>query len=92
MTTLTVYVDRSARSELAKTQLDGYGILYDVVDVETTPSAVEFLASQGRDRKHFSMPQYYVGNTLAFEGFKEVNFLTKEQINSKIKEINDATI
>ena len=92
MTTLTVYVDRSARSELAKTQLNEYGIVYDVVDVETTPGAVEFLASKGRDRKHFSMPQYYVGDTLAFEGFKEVNFLTKEQINSRIKEINDATI
>jgi hypothetical protein len=88
MATLTMYVDRGARSELAKTQLNEYKIVYDIVDVENTPEAITFLASQGRDRKHYQMPQYYVGETLAFEGFKEVNFLTKEQILSKVEEIN----
>jgi hypothetical protein len=88
MAKLTVYVDRNVRSQIAKTQLDEYGIDYDAVDVETTPEASTLLESRGRDRAHYPMPQYYVGDTLAFEGFKEVNFLTKEQINSRIEEIN----
>lgn len=90
MATLTVYVDRSARSELAKVQLREFGIEYNTVDVEADTEALTMLAGRGRDRKHYPMPQYYVGNTLAFEGFKEVNYLTKEQILSKVEEINDS--
>lgn len=88
MAKLTIYVDRNVRSQVAKTQLDGYGIDYDVVDIESTPEASALLESRGRDRTHYPMPQYYVGDVLAFSGFKEVNFLTKEQINSKVEEIN----
>jgi hypothetical protein len=88
MANLTLYVDRGARSEIAKVQLRDFGIAYDLVNVETDPAALEFLKNQGRDRAHYSMPQYYVNGVLAFEGFKEVNFLTREQINSRIEEIN----
>lgn len=90
MARLTVYVDRGARSEIAKTQLRDFGIDYDVVDVEADVSVLELLKTRGRDRAHYPMPQYYVGNTLAFEGFKEVNYLTKEEILSKVEEINDS--
>lgn len=88
MAKLTLYVDRSARSELAKIQLRDFSIDHDIVDVETDTSAIALLESRGRDRSHYPMPQYYVGETLAFEGFKQVNYLTKEEINSRIEEIN----
>lgn len=88
MAKLTVYVDRGARSEIAKVQLRDFAIDHDIVDVEADASALALLESLGRDRSHYPMPQYYVGNTVAFEGFKEVNYLTKEQINSRIEEIN----
>lgn len=88
MAKLTIYTDRNARSQLAMVQLDSYGIDHDVVDVEISPEAIALLESRGRDRAHFPMPQYYVGDVLAFSGFKEVNFLTKEQINERIEEIN----
>jgi hypothetical protein len=88
MANLTLYVDRGPRSELAKSQLNSHGISYDVIDVESTPDALIFLESLGRDRAHYPMPQYYVGETLAFEGFKEVNYLTKDQINARVEEIN----
>lgn len=88
MANLTVYVDRGARSEIAKIQLRDFGIAHNVVDVESDSTAVALLESRGRDRAHYPMPQYYVGEVLAFEGFKVVNFLTKEEINSRIEEIN----
>lgn len=90
MAKLTVYVDRGARSEIAKVQLRDYGIDHDVVDVEADTTVLALLKNRGRDRAHYPMPQYYVGDTLAFEGFKEVNFLTKEEILSKVEEINAA--
>lgn len=88
MANLTLYVDRGARSEIAKVQLRDFGIDHSVVDVEADPESLVFLKNQGRDRVHYPMPQYYVGEVLAFEGFKEVNYLNKSQINERIEEIN----
>ena len=88
MANLTLYVDRGPRSELAKVQLNDAGIVYDVVNVEETPEVLALLESRGRDRAHYPMPQYYVGETVAFNSFKEVNFLTAKQINDRIGELN----
>lgn len=90
MARLTIYVDRGARSEIAKVQLRDFEIDHDIIDVETETSTIELLKNRGRDRAHYPMPQYYVGDTLAFEGFKEVNYLTKEEILSRVEEINAA--
>lgn len=88
MAKLTLYVDRGARSELAKVQLKDFNIDHDIVNIEATPEALDFLNSKGRDRAHYPMPQYYVGDVLAFDGFKEVNFLNSTQVKSRIEEIN----
>lgn len=89
MANLTVYTDRGARSSLAKTTLAELGINHTVVDCENDASGIEFLESKGRDRSHYPLPQFYVGDKLAWEnGFKDFNGLTAAQINSKIEELN----
>lgn len=89
MATLTVYTNRAVRSAVAKKFLSDLGISYDIVDLETTPSAVEFLESKGRDLAHYPAPQFYVGDVLAWEhGFKDISNLTATEINQRIEEIN----
>jgi len=86
---LKLYTDRAVRSQLAKSQLDQLGVSYEEVNVEDSSDAVVFLESQGRSRKHHPLPQYYVGNSLAWEnGFKDVVELNATQINSRIEELN----
>jgi hypothetical protein len=86
---LKLYTDRAVRSQLAKSQLDQLGISYEEVNVEDDSNSVVFLESQGRDRKHHPLPQYYVGDKLAWEnGYKDVVALNATQINSKIEELN----
>lgn len=89
MAKLTVYTDRAVRSSAAKSYLANLGIDFEEVDVETNPEAVAFLESKGRDIPHHPLPQFYVGDVLAWpNGFKDVSTLTAEQINQRIEEIN----
>lgn len=88
MARLTVYIDRTPRSQIALSQLQEYAVDHDVVNVEENPESLTLLEQQGRDRAHYPMPQYYVGETLAWDGFKTVITLTAEQINERINEIN----
>lgn len=91
MAKLTVYVNRAVRCSAAKQMLLTYEIDHDVVDVETTPEALAFLESQGRDLAHYPLPQFYVGTVLAWEnGFKDIANLTSVEINQRIEEINAA--
>ena len=91
MANLTVYTDRAVRSSAAKQYLTNLGVAFDEVNVEQDSSAVEFLESKGRDLKHYPLPQFYVGESLAYEnGFKDFSTATAEQINSKVEEINAA--
>ena len=86
---LKLYTDRAIRSQLAKSQLDQLGISYEEVNVEVDSNAVVFLESQGRDRNHNPLPQYYVGDKLAWtNGYKDVVTLNATQINLKIEELN----
>ena len=91
MATLKLYTDKGVRSGIAKTHLQGLGVNFDEVNVELeeNASAIVFLESKGRDRSHYPLPQYYVNETVAYNGgYKEVVLLTAEQINSRIEEIN----
>ena len=89
MANLTVYTDRSVRSAAAKQFLTNLEIVFDEVNVDTTPEAVTLLESQGRDLKHYPLPQFYVGETLAWaNGYKDVAGLNADQINERISEIN----
>ena len=89
MAQLTVYTNKAVRSAVAKNFLTTLAIPFTEVDVDTTPSAVVFLESKGRDTNHFSPPQFYVGETLAWEnGFKDISNLTATEINQRIEEIN----
>jgi len=91
MAKLTIYVNRAVRCSAAKQMLSSYQIDHDVVDVETSPEAVAFLESQGRDIQHYPLPQFYVGNTLAWDnGFKDIVNLTVQEINQRVEEINAA--
>ena len=91
MAKLTVYVNRAVRCSAAKQMLIALGIDHDVVDVETNPEAIEFLESQGREIKYYPLPQFYVGETLAWEnGFKDIVNLTAQEINQRVEEINAA--
>lgn len=91
MAKLTVYVNRAVRCSAAKQMLTTLEIDHDVVDIETSPEAIEFLESRGRDIKHHPLPQFYVGQTLAWEnGFKDIVNLTVEEINQRVEEINAA--
>ena len=88
MANLTVYTDRAVRSAVAKQYLTNLGIVFNEVNVETTPEVVELLESQGRDLRHYPLPQFYVDNKLAWDSFKEVSVLTAEQINDRVGELN----
>lgn len=89
MATLTVYTNKAVRSVVAKKFLNDLGINYEVVDLETDTTAVDFLNSKGRDLAHYPAPQFYVGDVLAWEnGFKDVSNLTATEINQRIEEIN----
>jgi len=89
MANLTVYTNRAVRSVVAKQYLSDLGVAFDEVNVEQDPAGLVFLESQGRDLKHYPLPQFYVGNTLAWEnGFKDISNLTAEQINQRVEEIN----
>ena len=89
MATLKLYTDKTVRSHVARTQLDTLGVVYEEVNVEQNASADVFLKSQGRSRDRYPLPQYYVGNKLAWaNGYKDVAELTAAQINSKVEELN----
>jgi hypothetical protein len=67
------------------------GVNFDEVNVELeeNASAIEFLEGKGRNRSHYPLPQYYVNETVAFDGgYKDVSVLTAEQINSRVEELN----
>lgn len=89
MAKLTVYLDKSVRSQAAKQQLANLGIDYTAINVEEDAAALQFLESQGRDRAHYPLPQYYVGETVAWaNGYKDVSTLNATQINQKVEELN----
>ena len=89
MANLTVYTDRAVRSAAAKQYLTNLGVTFDEINVDSTPEAVALLESQGRDLKHYPLPQFYVGSTVAWaNGYKDVANLTAEQINERVSEIN----
>lgn len=89
MATLKLYTDKTVRSHAARTHLQTLGVAFEEVNVEQTASADVFLESQGRNRKRYPLPQYYVGNKLAWaNGYKDVAGLTAAQINSKVEELN----
>lgn len=89
MAKLTLYTDRSVRSQLAKTHLTNLGVDFDEVNILEDDTAATFLESKGRDVLHYPVPQYYVGENLAWaNGYKDVADLTVEQINTKVTELN----
>ena len=89
MAKLTLYVDQGIRSSAAREQLKGLGIDFDEVNINVNEGAVASLIQQQRPVEKFNMPQYYVGDVLAWEnGFKDVADLTATQINEKVEEIN----
>ena len=91
MATLKLYTDRGVRSGIAKAHLQGLGVNFDEVNVELEEnvSAIAFLEGKGRDRNHYPLPQYYVNETVAFDGgYRDVSVLTAEQINSRVEELN----
>lgn len=89
MADLKVYTDRAVRSAVAKKFLTDLGIEFDEINVEQDSSAVEFLEGQGRDTKHYPLPQFYVNNQLACpNGFKDLSVLTASEINQRIEELN----
>lgn len=91
MAKLTVYTDRGVRNSVARQYLLDLGVDFDEVNVDTDSGAVEFLESKGRDTKHHPLPQFYVGETLAYEnGFKDISVLNATQINQRVEEINAA--
>lgn len=89
MAKLTLYVDQGVRSSVARTHLKGLGISFDEVNIDADTNLINFLESVERPLKYYPMPQYYVGNTVAWvNGYKDVVELTAEQINEKVEEIN----
>jgi hypothetical protein len=85
MAKLTLYIDRGVRSTVAKMHLDKLGVDYDVINTDEYPSQLDKL----RPIKTYGLPQYYVGETLAFsDGYKQVKELTAEEINQRVEEIN----
>lgn len=89
MAKLTLYVDSGIRSTIARQHLQKLGIVFDETNVTADPNAIVFLESKERPTKKYPLPQYYVGETLAWEnGYKDVINLTTEQINERISEIN----
>ena len=58
-------------------------------DQNVYPPMSTFLESKGRDVQHYPVPQYYVGESIAWlNGYKDVAKLTAEQINAKVTELN----
>lgn len=87
--TLTVYVDRSPRCELAQQHLIAQGVPFILTKVYESEAAAAFLIEQRRPPAKFPLPQFYIGNTLVWEnGFKDMSSLTAAQINQRIEEIN----
>jgi glutaredoxin len=89
MSSLTIYTDSGVRSAVAKKFLADLGISFTEVNVNDDSTAVEFLDSHNRDRAHFPLPQFFVGDVLVWEnGFKDISNLTVTEINNRIEEIN----
>jgi len=89
MAKLKLYTDRAVRNAVARKFLIDLGIDFDEINVETTPEAVTFLESQGRDLRHYPCPQFYVNNQVVWDnGFKDITNLTVEEINQRIEELN----
>lgn len=89
MAVLTLYVDGGVRSTVARQHLQKLGVTFNEINVTADNNAVLFLESKNRPSKKHPMPQYYVGETLAWsEGYKDVVELTAEQINERISELN----
>jgi glutaredoxin len=89
MAKLTVFTDKGVRSVVAKQYLDKLGVDYDERSLETDASAKVFLESNSRDGAHYPLPQFFVGDSIAWEnGFHDVNGLTLEQINERVGELN----
>lgn len=86
MAKLTLYVDKGIRSSAAKAQLKNLEIDFveNNIDAGGIPAYMRSIKSN-------PMPQYYVGETLAWEnGYKDVVDLTAEDINNRVEEINNA--
>lgn len=89
MADLKVYTDRAVRSAVAKKFLTDLGVEFNEINVEEDSTAMEFLESQGRDTRHYPLPQFYVNNQLAWtNGFKDLSVLTASEINQRIEELN----
>ena len=88
MAKLTVYTDKGVRSSLAKTRLTQLGVDFDVVDCESDASGIEFIEAKGRDRVHYPLPQFYVGESVAWEGFKQMKDLNASEITERVDELN----
>ena len=89
MANLSLYTDRGIRSVVAKKELDDMKIVYEEISTDTDPSAIEFLNSQDRHLTKVGLPQYFVGDVLAFEGgYAEVHNLSADEINQRVEEIN----
>jgi len=89
MATLKLYTDKTVRSHAARAHLIALGVAFEEVNVEQNASANTFLESKGRSRNKYPLPQYYVGDDLAWaNGYRDVAQLTAAQINSKVEELN----
>lgn len=89
MAKLTLYVDNGIRSTVARQQLINLGIEFDELNVGANEQAAEFLVNTNRPVSKFPLPQYYVGETLAWEnGYKDVAALAASEINQRVEDIN----
>lgn len=69
--------------ERAKSYLTSLNIEYDTIDITKNPMAHSFLVKEG----HRSVPQFYVDETLLFNGgYQELVKYSREQINEMIGE------
>ena len=89
MAKLTLYVDNGIRSTVARQQLRNLSIDFDELNVGANEQAAEFLVNSNRPVNKFPLPQYYVGETLAWEnGYKDVAELAATEINQRVEDIN----
>lgn len=89
MAKLKVYTDRGVRSVVAKQYLTNLGVPFDEINLEQQPEAVEFLNSKNRETKRYPLPQFYVGEAVAWEnGFKDIAHATQIEINERINQLD----
>jgi hypothetical protein len=89
MAKLTIYVDNGIRSTVARQQLKNLSIDFDEVNVGANVQAAEFLVTSNLPVSKFPLPQYYVGETLAWEnGYKDIAELSAGEINQRVEDIN----